>query len=423
MFSRVGIPQTILTDQGSNFKSQLLADLYEILGAQGCTTSPYRPQSNGRCERFNGTLKSMLKKLCTESAEEWDELVPYALFAYREVPHEETGFSPFELLYGWPVRGPMAILRGLFTREDEMHRSVIEHVITIRDCLADMSEIVKENLSHRKEKIKAWYVKRARFREFELGDEVLLLLPSEASKMKAMWKGPFRVIRRLNDVNYCINVGGRREPGLTDLITHDVRTTSENPITLKPYRIPHAIRADVKLAIDEMLELGVIEPSISPWSAPIVPIRKHDGTLRICVDYRKINQITIFDAYPIPRMEELFEKLGEAKFISRLDMTKGYFQVPLAENARVKSFKDLKRALSEAPVLATPDFNKPFILQTDASDAALGAVLSQNIDGNEHPISYISRKLLPREQHFATIERNVWQLFGLSNRTDITYST
>ncbi|CAG2248609.1 unnamed protein product [Mytilus edulis] len=152
MFSRVGIPQTILTDQGSNFKSQLLADLYEILGARGCTTSPYRPQSNGRCERFNGTLKSMLKKLCTESAEEWDELVPYALFAYREVPHEETGFSPFELLYGWPVRGPMAILRGLFTGEDEIHRSVIEHVITIRDRLADMSEIVKENLSHRKEK-------------------------------------------------------------------------------------------------------------------------------------------------------------------------------------------------------------------------------------------------------------------------------
>ncbi|CAG2248610.1 unnamed protein product [Mytilus edulis] len=208
--------------------------------------------------------------------------------------------------------------------------------------------------------------------------------------MKAMWKGPFRVIRRINDVNYQINVGGRRgivtyhinllrkynrsvlytsvvsdsdtdflvdicmeretidsikldsnlgienrnnirdlctefedvvnsEPGLTDIITHDVRTTSESPITLKPYRIPHAIRADVKLAIDEMLELGVIEPSMSPWSAPIVPIRKNDGTLRICVDYRKINQITIFDAYPTPRMDELFEKLGEAKFTVETD--------------------------------------------------------------------------------------------------------
>ncbi|CAC5369071.1 unnamed protein product [Mytilus coruscus] len=152
-----------------------------------CTTSPYRPQSNGRCERFNGTLKSMLKNLYTESTQEWDELVPYALFAYREVPHEETGFSPLELLYGWPVRGLIAILCGLFTGEDEIHRSVIEHVITICDRLADMSGVVKKNLSHRNEKIKAWYYKCARFREFKhgVGEEVQLLFPSEASKNNA----------------------------------------------------------------------------------------------------------------------------------------------------------------------------------------------------------------------------------------------
>ncbi|CAC5357934.1 unnamed protein product [Mytilus coruscus] len=77
---------------------------------------------------------------------------------------------------------PITILCGLFTGEDEIHRSVIEHVITICDRLADMSGVVKENLSHRKEKTKAWYYNRARFREFEPGDEVLLLLPSEASK-------------------------------------------------------------------------------------------------------------------------------------------------------------------------------------------------------------------------------------------------
>lgn len=142
-----------------------------------CTTSTYRPQSKGRCERLNGSLKFMLKKLCT--VDEWDELVPYALSEYHEVPHEETGFSaPFELLYGWPVRGPMAIIRGLSTGEDEKHRSVIEHGITIRNCLAAMPEIVKE-------KIKAWYDKHTMFREFEPGGEVLLFLPSEASKNNA----------------------------------------------------------------------------------------------------------------------------------------------------------------------------------------------------------------------------------------------
>ncbi|CAG2248950.1 unnamed protein product [Mytilus edulis] len=100
-----------------------------------------------------------------------NELVPYALSEYREVPYVETGFSaPFVLLYGWPMRGPMTIhiLR-------EKHCSVIEHGITMRNCLAAMPEIVKE-------KIKAWYDKHTRFREFEPGGEVLLLLLSEALK-------------------------------------------------------------------------------------------------------------------------------------------------------------------------------------------------------------------------------------------------
>lgn len=81
LFSRVGLPKIILTDQGSNFKSQLLKELYEMVNIQGITTSPYTPQSNGCVERFNGTLKSVLKKLCTENTNEWDELLPFVLFA------------------------------------------------------------------------------------------------------------------------------------------------------------------------------------------------------------------------------------------------------------------------------------------------------------------------------------------------------
>ncbi|CAG2219404.1 unnamed protein product [Mytilus edulis] len=142
-----------------------------------CTMSPFRQQSNGRCERFNDTSKSMLKKLCAESVKEW-ELVPYAVFAYCKVLHDETVFSSFEMLYGGPVRGLMVILRGLLTAEDEKQISVIGHGITIRNCLAAMPEIVKE-------KIKAWYDKHTMFREFEPGGEVLLFLPSEASKNNA----------------------------------------------------------------------------------------------------------------------------------------------------------------------------------------------------------------------------------------------
>ena len=103
LFARVGVPEEILTDQGSNFTSSLLAELYRTLHVHPIRTSPYHPQTDGLVERFNQTLKSMLRKSATKEGKDWDKLLPYLLFAYREVPQTSTGFSPFELLYGWPV--------------------------------------------------------------------------------------------------------------------------------------------------------------------------------------------------------------------------------------------------------------------------------------------------------------------------------
>ena len=99
MFARVGVPQEILTDQESNFTSQLLAELYQLVHVHPIRTSPYHPQTDGLVERFNQTLKSMLRRAATNEGKDWDKLVPYLLFAYREVPQASTGFSPFELLY------------------------------------------------------------------------------------------------------------------------------------------------------------------------------------------------------------------------------------------------------------------------------------------------------------------------------------
>ena len=110
MFARVGVPREILTDQGSNFTSQLLAEIYRLLHIKPIKTSPYHPQTDGLVERFNQTLKAMLRKAATDEGKDWDKWVPYLLFAYREVPQASTGFSPFELLYGRPVRGPLDIL-------------------------------------------------------------------------------------------------------------------------------------------------------------------------------------------------------------------------------------------------------------------------------------------------------------------------
>ena len=111
LFSRVGIPHEILTDQGSNFQSQLLKELYRLLRVEAIRTSPYHPQTDGLVERFNQTLKAMLRKTASDEGKDWDKLIPFLLFAYREVPQESTGYSPFELLYGQDVRGPLDVLK------------------------------------------------------------------------------------------------------------------------------------------------------------------------------------------------------------------------------------------------------------------------------------------------------------------------
>ena len=86
-----------------------------------------------------------------------------------------------------------------------------------------------------------------------------------------------------------------------------------------------------------MVEANVIEPGSSPWSSPVVLVRKKDGSIRFCVDYRKLNAITRFDAFPLPRIDETLESLGGARFFSTLDLLSGYWQVGLTEQARLKS--------------------------------------------------------------------------------------
>ena len=104
-----------------------------------------------------------------------------------------------------------------------------------------------------------------------------------------------------------------------------------------PYRVPHAYKDVVQQELKEMLAEGIVEPSTSDWAAPIVLVKKRDGSLRLCVDYRKLNSVSRVDAYPMPRMDELIDNLGQAQFVTTLDLTRGYWQVPVAEASRAKT--------------------------------------------------------------------------------------
>ena len=94
-----------------------MKEVGHLLPIKQMTTTPYHPMCNGLVECFNAKLKSMLKKMCLEQSKEWDRYIDALLFAYREVPHESLGFSPFELLYGRTVQGPIQILKELWMDE------------------------------------------------------------------------------------------------------------------------------------------------------------------------------------------------------------------------------------------------------------------------------------------------------------------
>ena len=112
MFSDVGFPAEMLSDRGTQFTSDMMKEVERLVSIKPLVTTPYHAQCNGLCEKFNGTLKQMLKKMVGEQPKDWDRYIEPLLFAYREAPVESlAGFSPFEVLYGRPVRGPMSVLK------------------------------------------------------------------------------------------------------------------------------------------------------------------------------------------------------------------------------------------------------------------------------------------------------------------------
>ncbi|KAI2645879.1 Retrovirus-related Pol polyprotein from transposon 17.6 [Labeo rohita] len=590
--SRVGLPSEILTDQGTPFMSRLMADLCRLLRVKQLRTTVYHPQTDGLVERFNQTLKQMLRRVTAEDKRDWDLMLPYVLFGIREVPQASTGFTPFELLFGRQPRGLLDVAREAWEQQPAPHRTIIEHVRQMRERIDRVMPLVREHLSKAQQAQQRHYNRAAQPREFQPGDRVMVLVPSSACKFLASWQGPYTVLEKIGPVTYRLRQPGRRQaeqlyhinllkkwvgtrdqvaalsltdpvvvdvnphlsaaqkaelqhlvsqfqdvfssqPGQTNVVHHDIKTPPGVIIRQRPYRVPEARRQAIEEEIQQMLKLGVIEPSRSPWSSPIVMVPKPDGTLRFCNDFRRLNEVSKFDGYPMPQVDELLDRLGRARYISTLDLTKGYWQVPLTESVKPKTafstpsghwqyrtlpfglhgapatfqrmmdiilrphqayaaaylddvvvhseaweehldrlrrvlselrragltanprkchlalseakylgfqvgrglirpqekkveaihsdrkstqkvcwtpsaeeaFAQVKTALTSSAVLRAPDFSCPFLLQTDASDTGLGAVLSQIQEGEEHPIIYISRKLSPAERKYAAVEK------------------
>eukprot|EP00745_Piridium_sociabile_P045225 TRINITY_DN9715_c0_g1_i3.p2 TRINITY_DN9715_c0_g1~~TRINITY_DN9715_c0_g1_i3.p2 ORF type:complete len:489 (-),score=73.55 TRINITY_DN9715_c0_g1_i3:457-1923(-) len=213
MWTHLGVPREILTDRGSQFVGDLAKEVNRLLCIKGLKTSPRHAEGNGLVERFNGTIKSMLKHLCQEQPKEWDRYIPAVLFAIREVPQESLKFSPFELLYGRTVRGPMQILKEVWTKEEQSEetRTTFQYVVDLRNRIEGTCKLAKQNLEKASARQAAYFNKKTKPRKFKVGDKVLVLLPNKRNKLQMTWKGPYVVSDKMNECDYRIMVGNKEK--------------------------------------------------------------------------------------------------------------------------------------------------------------------------------------------------------------------
>ncbi len=126
-------------------------------------------------------------------------------------------------------------------------------------------------------------------------------------------------------------------PGNTDRVKMFIDTGDSPPIRQSPYSVPVGIRDKVKKELDSLLECGVIERSSSCWSSPLVPVKKTGGGVRLCVDYRRLNDVTVKEPYYIPGLEEMLDRIGSGRVLSKVDLAKGFHKVEVVEKDREKT--------------------------------------------------------------------------------------
>ena len=137
------------------------------------------------------------------------------------------------------------------------------------------------------------------------------------------------------------------ELGCTAVVQHHINTQGHHPIKQQMRRTPFVQREQIAQMTQRMQEQGIVKPSTSPWSSPIVLVPKKDGTLRFCVDYRRLNSITKKDVYPLPRIDDILDTLGGCKYFSTLDLSSGYWQIEMDKESAEKTAFSTHRGLFE----------------------------------------------------------------------------
>ncbi|GJS62044.1 putative reverse transcriptase domain-containing protein [Tanacetum coccineum] len=186
------------------------------------------------------------------------------------------------------------------------------------------------------------------------------------------------------------------------------------PVARVPYRLAPSEMKELSDRLQELSNKGFIRHSSSPWGAPVLFVKKKDGSFRMCIDYQELNKLTVKNRYPLSRIDNLFDQLQGSSVYSKIDLRSDSTRIskiakPMTKLTQKKvkfvwgdkqetSFQLLKQKLCSAPILALPKGSKDFITYCDASIKGLGAVLTQR----ENVIAYASRQLKIHEKNYTT---------------------
>jgi hypothetical protein len=218
------VPQQIHTDQGRNFESDLFQEVCTLLDMNKTRTARYRPQSDGLIERFNRTLKQMLKSWTETYGRNWDDHLPYITMAYRATIHASTNCTPNLLMFGHEIQLPIDIM---FPNTVDVPQCPNEYVEWIKMALSEAHEYARKHLQKSASRQKRLYDKNAELRKIKIGDWVWVFYPPEANEKPGRgWQGPYLIVKKLGEVNYQV----QKDPlGKVTTVHVDHIKAGENP--------------------------------------------------------------------------------------------------------------------------------------------------------------------------------------------------
>ncbi|WMV58989.1 hypothetical protein MTR67_052374, partial [Solanum verrucosum] len=341
-----GIPQTIVSDRDPKFLSHFWKKLWGRLSTKLLFSTSCHPQTDGQTEVVNRTLGSMLRAVVHGKLASWEEHLPLVEFSYHRVIHRTIGMTPFEVVYGFNPLTPLDLtplsqdfvlnLDGSKRAEamKKLHEKVWFHLehpgFKIRQITVVEELQVPSTRANHSSWVDLWTVGKA--------------VDSNLKKLVQAWSTEGPTDRRFIDASWsslrATKMDHRSIEGLSVMVLWFMSREIDfgidllpdtQPISIPPYRMAPTELKELKEQLKDLLEKGFIRPSQSPWGAPVLFVKKKDGSLRMCIDYRQLNRVTVKNKYPLPRIDDLFDQLQGASHFSKIDLRSGYHQVKVRE--------------------------------------------------------------------------------------------